>query len=58
MGRIYNLLNRFANKSFQQIKERKLLEIFEMGYIIWNKDVKEKGGDEDVYNETNGEPKK
>jgi len=58
MGRIYNLLNRFANKSFQQIKEWELLEIFEMAYIIWNKDIKEKGGDEDVYNETKGEEKK
>ncbi len=58
MGRIYNLLNQFANKIFQQIKEEELLEIFEMAYIIWNKDIKEKGTDQDVYNETNGEPKK
>lgn len=48
---IYGQLKRFGEITFQSIKEDSLLDIFALCFIIWNNEIKNKGTDEDVYNE-------
>ena len=48
---VYGYLKLFAQKKFQEIEEVELLNIFALCFIIWKTDVKNKGKDEDVYNE-------
>lgn len=55
LERIYTLLKECNDTIFMLLKEEKLLEIFYLAYQIWNKEIKEKGKDEDVFNETNKE---
>lgn len=52
LDRIYELLKEANETIFILLKEEKLLEIFYLAYYIWNKEIKEKGKDEDVFNET------
>jgi hypothetical protein len=52
LEKIYILLKECNDTIFMLLKEEKFLEIFYLAYQIWNKEVKEKGTDEDVYNET------
>ena len=52
LDRIYELLRECNATIFTLTKEEKLLEIFYLAYYIWNKEIKEKGKDEDVFNET------
>ncbi len=48
---INGYLRLFSQKKFQDIEEVELLNIFALCFIIWNEDIKNKGTDEDVYNE-------
>ncbi len=48
---IYNKLVSFANMSFLQITESDLFEIFMLSYMIWDKDIENKGTDLDTWNE-------
>jgi len=48
---VYLMLKGFADTEFRWIYEKELLEIFALCYFQWNKDIKNKGKDQDVYNE-------
>ncbi len=51
IGQIYTLLKDCEGLIFELTPEKKFLQIFHLAYHTWNKDIKEKGKDEDVYNE-------
>ena len=48
---IYGQLKIFSEIDFQNINASELYNIFALCFIIWNNDIKNKGTDEDVYNE-------
>ena len=49
---IYDILKELNDTIFILTKEEKYLQIFQLAYYIWNKEIKEKGKDEDVFNES------
>ncbi len=55
LEKIYTLLKECNDTIFVLIKEEKFLKIFYLAYSIWNKEIKEKGKDEDVNNESKKE---
>jgi len=51
MGKIYELLVSFGKMPFHKIPETRLFQVFVLAQRIWNKDIDNKGGDQDVNNE-------
>jgi len=51
---IYVLLKEFKTIDFKDVSQKDLLEIFVLAYIVWERDIKLKGGDRDTYNEERG----
>lgn len=49
---IYKLLKDCSNSIFCLTEEKIYLQIFSLSYYIWNKEIKMKGTDEDVFNES------
>ncbi len=48
---IYGHLLHFSKIPFQKIYAQELYDIFALCFIIWNDEIKNKGTDEDVFNE-------